>query len=234
MTSILIVDDEPNIRWIFGKILTDAGYQVRSAESGAAARRMVRDGELGRILKIVAEYPQGYAVGDVEGEGSGKISNWRADPKIAGVSNCIGDIGTDAHNLVKYITGLEVEELAAELTAFIPGRELDDDGNCLVRFEQGVKGIIYASQISNGDENNLNIRVYGTKASLEWHQEEPNDLIVKFANAPRKTYRRGNDYLGAAAQANSRTPFAHPEGFIEAFANVYLAAAAAIAASNLI
>ena len=192
------------------------------------ARRMIKDGELGRLLKIVTEYPQGYAVGDVEGEGSGAIANWRADPKIAGKSNCMGDIGTHAHNLTKYITGLEIDELAAELTAFIPGRELDDDGNCLVRFTEGVKGIIYASQISNGDENNLNIRVYGTKASLEWHQEDPNELIVKFANAPRKTYRRGNDYLGAAAQNNSRTPFAHPEGFIEAFANVYLAAAKAI------
>lgn len=192
------------------------------------ARRMVKDGELGRLLKVVAEYPQGYAVGDVEGEGSGAISNWRADPKIAGKSNCMGDIGTHAHNLTKYVTGLEVDELAAELTAFIPGRELDDDGNCLVRFTDGVKGIIYASQISNGDENNLNIRVYGTKASLEWHQEDPNELIVKYANAPRKTYRRGNDYLGSAAQENSRTPFAHPEGFIEAFANVYLAAAKAI------
>ena len=192
------------------------------------AKRMIAEGELGRLLKVVAEYPQGYAVGDVEGEGSGAIGNWRADPKIAGRSNCMGDIGTHAHNLTKYITGLEVEEIAAELTAFIPGRELDDDGNCLVRFTNGVKGIIYASQISNGDENNLNIRVYGTKASLEWHQEDPNDLIVKYANAPRKIYRRGNDYLGAAAQANSRTPFAHPEGFIEAFANVYLAAAQAI------
>ncbi|MDG2401327.1 MAG: Gfo/Idh/MocA family oxidoreductase [Akkermansiaceae bacterium] len=192
------------------------------------ARRMIKDGELGRLLKVVAEYPQGYAVGDVEGEGSGAIANWRADPKIAGKSNCMGDIGTHAHNLTKYITGLEIDELAAELTAFIPGRELDDDGNCLVRFTEGVKGIIYASQISNGDENNLNIRVYGTKASLEWHQEDPNELIVKFANAPRKTYRRGNDYLGSAAQENSRTPFAHPEGFIEAFANVYLAAAKAI------
>jgi|TARA_B110000914_G_scaffold2226_1_gene1928 predicted dehydrogenase len=192
------------------------------------AKRMVEAGELGRLLKVVAEYPQGYAVGDVEGEGSSAISNWRADPKIAGKSNCMGDIGTHAHNLTKYITGLEVDEIAAELTAFIPGRELDDDGNCLVRFTEGVKGIIYASQISNGDENNLNIRVYGTKASLEWHQEDPNELIVKYANAPRKTYRRGNDYLGAAAQANSRTPFAHPEGFIEAFANVYLAAAQAI------
>lgn len=192
------------------------------------ARRMVEEGELGRLLKVVAEYPQGYAVGDVDG-GSGAISNWRADPKIAGKSNCMGDIGTHAHNLVKYITGLEIEELAAELTVFIPGRELDDDGNCLVRFTEGVKGILYASQISNGDENNLNIRVYGTKASLEWHQEDPNDLIVKYANEPRKIYRRGNDYLGAAAKANTRTPFAHPEGFIEAFANVYLAAAQAIA-----
>ena len=193
------------------------------------AKRMVKDGEIGRILKIVAEYPQGYAVGDVEGDGQGQISNWRADPKIAGSSNCMGDIGTHAHNLVRYITGLEIEEMCSELTAFIPGRELDDDGNNLIRFEGGAKGIIYASQISNGDENALNIRVYGTKASLEWHQEDPNELIVKYANAPRKIYRRGNDYLGEAAQNNSRTPFAHPEGFIEAFANVYLAAAQAIA-----
>ena len=192
------------------------------------ARRMVSDGELGRILKIVAEYPQGYAVGDIEGDGQGQISNWRSDPAIAGSSNCMGDIGTHAHNLVRYITGLEIDEMCSELTAFIPGRELDDDGNNLIRFEGGAKGIIYASQISNGDENALNIRVYGTKASLEWHQEDPNDLIVKYANAPRKVYRRGNDYLGEAANNNSRTPFAHPEGFIEAFANVYLAAAAAI------
>ncbi|MCP4847635.1 MAG: Gfo/Idh/MocA family oxidoreductase [Verrucomicrobiaceae bacterium] len=192
------------------------------------ARRMVNDGEMGRILKIVAEYPQGYAVGDVEGDGQGQISNWRSDPAIAGSSNCMGDIGTHAHNLVRYITGLEIDEMCSELTAFIPGRELDDDGNNLIRFEGGAKGIIYASQISNGDENALNIRVYGTKASLEWHQEDPNDLIVKYANAPRKVYRRGNDYLGDAANSNSRTPFAHPEGFIEAFANVYLAAAQAI------
>ena len=193
------------------------------------ARRMVRDGELGRLLKVVAEYPQGYAVGDVEGEGQGKISNWRADPKIAGASNCMGDIGTHAHNLVRYVTGLEIDEICSELTAFIPGRELDDDGNNLIRFKGGAKGIIYASQISNGDENALSIRAYGTKASIEWHQEEPNDLTVKYANAPRKTYRRGNDYLGEAAQKYTRTPFAHPEGFIEAFANIYLAAAEAIA-----
>jgi len=194
------------------------------------ARRMVRDGELGRILKIVAEYPQGYAVGDVEGDGQGKINNWRSDPDIAGISNCMGDIGTHAHNLVRYVTGLEVESICSELTTFIPGRSLDDDGNNLVRFTGGAKGIIYASQISNGDENALNIRVYGTKASLEWHQEDPNELIVKYANAPRRIYRRGNSYISEAASGHgyTRTPFAHPEGFIEAFANVYLAAARAI------
>ncbi len=193
------------------------------------ARRMVRDGELGRLLKVVAEYPQGYAVGDVEGEGQGQIANWRSDPDVAGASNAMGDIGTHAHNLVRYICGLEIEEMCSELTAFIPGRELDDDGNNLIRFVGGAKGIIYASQISNGDENALNIRAYGTKASIEWHQEEPNDLIVKYANAPRKVYRRGNDYLGEDAKKYSRTPFAHPEGFIEAFANIYLAAAEAMA-----
>ena len=195
------------------------------------ARQMVKNGDLGRILKIVAEYPQGYAVGDVEGDGQGKINNWRSDPKIAGISNCMGDIGTHAHNLIRYITGLEIEEICSDLTAFIPGRELDDDGNNLVRFEGGAKGIIHASQISNGDENALNIRVYGTKASLEWHQEDPNELIVKYANAPRKIYRRGNDYISEAASGHgfTRTPFAHPEGFIEAFANIYLAAAKAMA-----
>jgi predicted dehydrogenase len=192
------------------------------------ARRMVREGELGRILKIVAEYPQGYAVSDVEAGGEEKIANWRADPALAGISNCMGDIGTHAHNLVRYVTGLEIQEMCSDLTTFIPGRELDDDGNNLIRFTDGAKGIIYASQISNGDENALNIRVYGTQASLEWHQEYPNDLVLKCANAPRKIYRRGNDYLGVAAQANTRTPFAHPEGFIEAFANVYLAAFVAI------
>lgn len=194
------------------------------------ARRMVKDGELGRILKVVAEYPQGYAVGDVEGDGQGKINNWRSDPNIAGISNCMGDIGTHAHNLIRYITGLEIDEICSELTAFIPGRELDDDGNNLVRFRGGAKGIIYASQISNGDENDLNIRVYGTRASLEWHQEDPNELIVKYANAPRRTYRRGNDYISEAAAGHgyTRTPFAHPEGFIEAFANIYLAAARAM------
>jgi predicted dehydrogenase len=193
------------------------------------AREWVRSGKLGKILKIVAEYPQGYAITALETAQDAAISNWRMDPSTAGVSNCMGDIGTHAHNLARYITGLEIEEICAELTTFIPGRPLDDDGNCLVRFTDGAKGIIYASQISNGDENNLNIRVYGTKGSLEWHQENPNELLFKKADAPVTVARRGNSYLSPITQANTRTPFAHPEAFIEAFANIYRAAAIAIA-----
>jgi predicted dehydrogenase len=193
------------------------------------AREWVRSGKLGKLMKIVVEYPQGYAITALETGTTGKISNWRMDPSVSGVSNCMGDIGTHAHNLARYITGLEVQEICAELSTFIPGRPLDDDGNCLVRFTEGVKGILFASQISNGDENDLNIRVYGTKGSLQWSQENPNELVFKKADAPQVVHRRGNSYLSAAAQDATRTPFAHPEGFIEAFANIYRSAATAIA-----
>jgi predicted dehydrogenase len=193
------------------------------------AREWVRAGKVGRILKVVVEYPQGYAITALGNKGEGKIANWRMDPNVSGVSNCMGDIGTHAHNLVRFITGLEIEEMCADLSTFIPGRPLDDDGNCLVRYKDGARGVLYASQVSNGDENNLNIRVYGTKCSLEWHQEDPNELIVKEVNQPRQVWRRGNSYLSEIAQKYSRTPFGHPEAFIEAFANVYLAAAEAIA-----
>jgi predicted dehydrogenase len=193
------------------------------------AKAMVAAGKLGRILKIVVEYPQGYASSAFKDADEGAISNWRMDPSVSGISNCIGDIGSHAENLAKYITGLEIEEVAAELSTFIPGRALDDDGNMLVRYKSGAKGVLYASQISSGDENNLNIRIYGTDASLEWHQEHPNELTVKFADAPRQIHRRGNSYNGTQCAANTRLPFGHPEAFIEAFANVYLAAAEAIA-----
>ena len=195
------------------------------------AREWVRSGKLGRLMKVVVEYPQGYAITALEQKADGAISNWRMDPSVSGVSNCMGDIGTHAHNLARYITGLEVESICAELSTFIPGRLLDDDGNCLVRFSGGVKGILFASQISSGEENNLNIRVFGTKGSLQWFQENPNELIWKKADAPQQIYRRGNNYVSAAAQGATRTPFAHPEGFIEAFANVYRSAAVAIADS---
>ena len=193
------------------------------------ARHRVQAGQLGTLLKVVVEYPQGYAITAMQNKADGKISNWRMDPNISGISNCMGDIGTHAENLVRFITGLQIDEICADLSTFIPGRKLDDDGNCLLRFKGGAKGILFASQIANGDENNLNIRVYGTKSSLEWHQEHPNELIVKEVNQPRIVLRRGNSYLSPIAQKYSRTPFGHPEAFIEAFANVYLAAAEAIA-----
>lgn len=192
------------------------------------ARAMVKAGKLGRILKIVAEYPQGYAVGAIKAQADGAISNWRMDPSVAGVSNCIGDIGSHAENLARYITGLELEEIAADLNTFIPGRTLDDDGSMLVRYQGGARGVLFASQISTGEENGLNIRVYGEDAAIEWHQEHPNELIVKFADAPRQIWRRGNSYNGVEAAKYTRLPFGHPEAFIEAFANVYLAATEAI------
>jgi predicted dehydrogenase len=192
------------------------------------ARAMVKAGKLGRILKVVAEYPQGYAITALKEQADGAISNWRMDPNVSGVSNCIGDIGSHAENLAHYISGLELEEVAAELNTFIPGRPLDDDGSMLLRYKGGARGVLYASQISTGDENNLTIRIYGAEASVEWQQEHPNELIVKFAEQPRQIWRRGNSYNGPEAAKNTRTPFGHPEGFIEAFANIYRAAAEAI------
>jgi predicted dehydrogenase len=193
------------------------------------ARELVRAGELGEILKIVTEYPQGWLLNPIDLEGQ-KQASWRTDPERAGASGCIGDIGTHAENLARYISGLEIEELCADFKSFIEGRRLEDDGNMLLRYKGGARGVLYASQISAGEENNLVIRVYGTKASLEWHQEHPNELIVKFQDAPRKTYRRGNSYVSDAAKRFTRLPFGHPEAFIEAFANIYLEASRAIEA----
>ncbi|MCG8526449.1 MAG: Gfo/Idh/MocA family oxidoreductase [Opitutales bacterium] len=193
------------------------------------AREMIRSGKLGRILKVVVEYPQGYAVGSVEKQEEGAINSWRTNPEIAGQSNCIADIGIHAENLLRYMTGLEIEALCSDVSAFIPGAQLDDDGSVLLRFKGGAKGVLFASQISSGDENNLNIRVWGTKGSIQWFQEHPNELIVKAADEPHQIYRRGNSYLTEVAQNNSRTPFGHQEAFIEAFANVYVNAAKAIA-----
>jgi predicted dehydrogenase len=194
------------------------------------AREMARSGKLGRIIKVVAEYPQGYALSALSEKGGGKISNWRMDPKIAGASNCMGDIGIHAENLVHYITGLEIESLCAEVSTFIPGRPLDDDANIFILFKDGAKGILYASQVSCGEENNLSIRVYGTKGSLTWYQEHPNELKFAAEGEPARILRRGNDYVSDVAKKFTRLPFGHPEAFIEAFANVYLEAAAAVRA----
>ncbi|HHY83924.1 MAG TPA: Gfo/Idh/MocA family oxidoreductase [Verrucomicrobia bacterium] len=191
------------------------------------ARELVRRGQLGRILKIVAEYPQGWLLDRIEAQGH-KQAEWRSDPKRAGASCCVGDIGTHAENLARYITGLEIESLCAEFTTFVPGRKLEDDANLLVRYKGGAKGILYASQVSCGEENNLNIRVYGTKGSLFWRQEHPNELKFQPKGEPARILRRGNDYVSDVAKKFTRLPFGHPEAFIEAFANIYLEAAAAI------
>lgn len=184
------------------------------------ARHMVRNDEIGKVLKIVVEYPQGWLLTALEKEGQ-KQAVWRTDPKQAGMSNCIGDIGSHCENLAHYITGLEIKELCADLSS-TGNRPLDDDGNILLHFENDARGILYASQISAGEENNLRIRVYGTKGALEWHQEEPNYLWFRTNDGPAQLYRRGNDYLCEAAQRATRLPFGHPEAFIEAFANIYV------------
>ncbi len=195
------------------------------------ARELVRTGRLGRILKVVAEYPQGWLLDRIEAEGQ-KQAAWRADPKKAGASCCVGDIGTHAENLGRYITGLHIEELCAEFTSFLPGRKLEDDANLLLRYRGGAKGVLHCSQISCGEENNLNIRVYGTKGALAWQQEHPNELKFVPKGEPAQILRRGNGYVSAAAKKSTRLPFGHPEAFIEAFANIYLEAVAAIRARS--
>ena len=193
------------------------------------AREMVRTGKLGAIRKVVVEYPQGWLATRLEGSGQ-KQAAWRTDPKRSGAAGAMGDIGTHAENLAHYITGLEISELCADLTSFVPGRRLDDDGNILVRFKGGAKGLLHASQISVGEENNLNIRIYGEKAGLEWQQEHPNELLVKFPDQPKQTWRRGNGYVGDTAKKFTRIPAGHPEGYLEAFANIYQEAFRAIRA----
>lgn len=194
------------------------------------ARRLVQEGAIGEIRKVIVEYNQGWLATKLEDTGA-KQAEWRTDPARSGVGGAIGDIGSHAENLVATITGLELEALCADLTTFVPGRRLDDDANLLLRFRGGAKGVLVASQIEVGEENDLRIRVYGTRGGLVWHQEEPNRLIHKTLEGPtRLLTRNGGGYLGAAAQANTRLPSGHPEAFIEAFANVYTNVAAAIAA----
>ena len=193
------------------------------------ARELVRTGKLGKIMKVIAEYPQDWLLDKIEATGQ-KQAAWRSDPKKAGASCCVGDIGTHAENLGRYITGLRISELCAEFTTFIPGRKLEDDANMLIRYRGGAKGVLHCSQISCGEENNLNIRVYGTLGSLAWHQEHPNELKFSPKNEPARIIRRGNGYVSDVAKKFTRLPFGHPEAFIEAFANIYLEAVAGIRA----
>ncbi len=192
------------------------------------AREMILSGELGEINAIRSFYIQGWLRTRLESSDQ-KQAKWRTDPKQSGAAGCFGDIGTHAYNLGRYMTGLLPQQISCSLKVFEPGRALDDYGTALIRYENGALGTVTASQISHGRENDLFIEVDGTKGAIEWHQEEPNKLIVRKNGEPHKVYtRNGGPYLGAAAGASSRLPSGHPEAFFEAFANIYTTAYDAI------
>jgi predicted dehydrogenase len=186
------------------------------------ARKMVADGKFGKIRKVFVEYPQGWLSTLLEGTGNLQAS-WRTDPKQSGMGGAIGDIGTHAANLAEYITGLKITEVCAMLNTVVPGRLLDDDSSMLIRFDNGASGVLMATQVAAGEENNLNIRIYGEKGGLEWKQEEPNTMILKWLDRPKEIIRTGMGYLSQDAKNFIRTPAGHPEGYLEAFANIYRA-----------
>ncbi|HEY0667586.1 MAG TPA: Gfo/Idh/MocA family oxidoreductase [Sphingobacteriaceae bacterium] len=187
------------------------------------ARQMVKDGLFGKIRKIQVEYPQGWLSRLTEKEGNAQAA-WRTDPKRSGKSGCMGDIGTHAAHLAEYISGLKITHLCAALNIVVEGRPLDDDGNVLLKFDNGANGVLMASQIAAGEENALKIRVYGENGGIEWEQHEPNTLIAKWLDEPAQILRAGGNYQGrlsSYALHNCRTPGGHPEGYLEAFGNLY-------------
>ena len=200
---------------IFGLTHNYTGYpMVRQA------REMVLAGELGALRVVQVEYAQDWLSTPLEKTGQ-KQADWRTDPARSGPGGSLGDIGTHAHNLACFVTGLPVQELAAEVTTFVPGRRLDDNVQMMLRFPKGVKGMLWASQVAAGNENNLRLRVYGEKAGLEWQQENPNELCFMPLGQPRRTLRRGGPGTGAAAAHAIRIPAGHPEGYLEGFAQLY-------------
>jgi predicted dehydrogenase len=211
---------------VFGVTYNYTGYPMVKQ-----MRHMVQSGQLGTIRKVVVEYNQGWLSTKLE-SGNHKQADWRTDPARSGAAGCIGDIGSHAENLMATVTGLELDSLCADLTTFVEGRQLDDDGNLLLRFVGGAKGVMIASQIEVGNENDVRLRVYGETGSLVWLQEHPNHLEYSPLEGARQILTRGSSYLCAAAQKASRLPAGHPEAFLEAFANVYLGVAEAIHAKN--
>jgi predicted dehydrogenase len=184
------------------------------------ARELVQRGDLGDVRKVLVEYTQDWLMEPVERTGS-KQASWRTDPTKSGISGCVGDIGTHAENLLEFVTGLKISALCADLTTFVKGRALEDDANMLLRLQNGGKGILTCSQVAAGEENNLTLRVYGSKAGLEWHQMEPNTLLFKQQGHPCQIVRTGQPYMSNESKALTRLPAGHPEGYLEAFANLY-------------
>jgi predicted dehydrogenase len=195
------------------------------------ARQMVADGALGSLRVIQVEYPQDWLTEKLEATGQ-KQATWRADPKQSGVGGSLGDVGTHAYNLACFVSGLTLESLAADLSRFVPGRKLDDNAHVLLRFRGGAKGMLWTSQVSPGNENNLRLRLYGAKGGLEWHQEHPNQLLWSPYGEPTRVISRGTGAANAAAARMTRVPPGHPEGYLEGFANIYTEVAAAIRASR--
>lgn len=183
------------------------------------ARHLIKTGAIGEIRKVVVEYPQGWLAFPIEQQGS-KQAEWRTDPKRSGIAGAVGDIGTHAENLAEYMTGLKITELCADVSTFVENRLLDDDANVLLHFDNGAKGILHCSQICNGDLNGLNIRVYGELGTLQWHQERPQYLYHKTSNG-QQVYEPSVGTLSDTANNHTRIPFGHPEGYLEAFANIY-------------
>ena len=184
------------------------------------ARDMVRRGEIGDVRKVLVEFLQDWLMVPLEKTGS-KQASWRTDPTKSGISGCVGDIGTHAENLLEFVTGLRIAALCADLTTFVEGRVLEDDANMLLRLQNGGKGILTCSQVAAGEENNLTLRIYGSKASVEWHQMEPNTLLFKQQGQPCQIVRAGQSYLSSEEKVLTRLPAGHPEGYLEAFANLY-------------
>jgi len=210
----------------YGLTYTYTGYpMVREA------RKIVRRGDLGRVRKVVVEYPQGWLSQPIE-QGGDKQAAWRSDPAQAGVGGCIADIGVHAFNIAEFVTGLRVERLCADVATVVPGRALDDDCNVLLRFEGGARGVLIASQVSAGARNGLQLKVYGERGGLSWSHERHTELTVDWLDGPTQVLHAAAGYLGATARAASRLPAGHPEGFIEAFANIYRDFADAIAAQE--
>ncbi|MHA6247741.1 Gfo/Idh/MocA family protein [Pontibacter sp. CAU 1760] len=195
------------------------------------AKQFVASGKLGKIRKVYVEYPQGWLSTFEEGSDN-KQASWRTDPKQSGIAGAMGDIGTHAFNLAEYVSGLAVTKINADINVVVEGRQLDDDGAALLKFDNGASGVLFATQIAAGEENNVKIRVYGEKGGLEWQQEDANTLKVKWLDQPTQLYRTGSGYLSSHAQHNSRTPGGHPEGYLEAFANLYRNFALSVRARN--
>lgn len=210
---------QANATLAYGLTHTYLGYPLVSA-----ARSIVASGGIGKVRKVFVEYIQGWLAGEVEN----KQADWRTDPTRSGISGCMGDIGTHAHNLAEFVTGKIMTHVAADLSIFVEGRRLDDDGSALFRMQDGVKGVLSASQVCVGKENTLSIRVYGETGGLEWNQEEPNTLIRTYVDRPTEILRAAQGYLPDDVNAGFRTPPGHPEGYIEAFANIYLEFAEAL------